>query len=80
LGSVSRSVVLFGLYAWGVLGLASSGTPVYAKVKLEEGEQVKVFYLGDWHDGVVVGQQGQRYGVQFEWGLSAKQEMIDSRF
>ncbi len=79
MGSVSRSVVLFGLCAWGVLGLASSWTPVYAQVKLEEGEQVKVFYLGDWHDGVVVGQQGQRYGVQFEWGRSAQQKMFDRK-
>jgi hypothetical protein len=52
---------------------------VHAQVKLEEGEQVKVYAVGDWRDGVVLGQQGQRYGVEYEFAGSSSQDMFDRK-
>lgn len=51
---------------------------VQAQIKPTEGDQVKVYAVGEWRDGVILGQQGERYGVQYEF-VSVQQEMFDRK-
>lgn len=50
---------------------------VSAQSKLTEGEEVKVFYLNSWFDGVVLGRDKNRYGVEFEFAATKKRELFD---
>lgn len=77
--SVPR-ILLFGLvFVVVVLGFAIGLPSVQAQLKLEEGDQVKVYAIGSWRDGVVLGQQGQRYGVEFEFAGRANQDLFDRK-
>jgi SLA1 homology domain 1, SHD1 len=49
----------------------------HAQAKLEEGETVKVLYLNSWFDGVVLGKDKNRYGVEFEFANTRKRELFD---
>ncbi|MFN7840870.1 MAG: SHD1 domain-containing protein [Pirellula sp.] len=49
----------------------------FSQSKLEEGESVKVMFLGSWFDGVVLGREKNRYGVEFEFANTNKREMFD---
>ncbi|MBL8854428.1 MAG: hypothetical protein JNK57_10690 [Planctomycetaceae bacterium] len=75
----NRTVVAWTAWACLACGFAMVGTPAQAQVKLEEGEQVKVYATGDWRDGVVLGQQGSKYGVQYEFAGTAQQGMFDRK-
>ncbi|MCU0721316.1 MAG: SHD1 domain-containing protein, partial [Pirellula sp.] len=50
---------------------------IFAQSKLEEGESVKVMFLNSWFDGVVLGREKNRYGVEFEFANTTKREMFD---
>lgn len=49
----------------------------FAQTRLEEGESVKVMYLNSWFDGIVLGKDKNRYGVEFEFAGSMKREMFE---
>jgi len=60
------------------LGIGSGAVQVaFAQLKLQEGEAVKVFYLNDFRDGVVLGRQGDRYGVEFQFAGGTQQKMFE---
>ena len=50
---------------------------VAAQTKLTEGESVKVFFLNSWYDGVVLGRDKNRYGVEFEFAATQKRELFN---
>ncbi len=45
--------------------------------KLEEGESVRVLYLGTWFDGIVLGKDKKFWGVEFTFANSPKREYFD---
>jgi hypothetical protein len=48
-----------------------------AQLKLSEGESVKVYFLNDFRDGVVLKRQGDRYGVEFQFGAGTQQKVFE---
>ena len=60
---------------WGS-GLAVPAV-LLAQVKPAEGDPVKVFYLNEWRDGTVVGSQGNKIGVLFEFVNDARPGMFE---
>lgn len=60
------------LMVW-VLGVRES----HGQAKLEEGEEVKVLFLNQWQDGVVLGSNKSLYGVEFEFAGARKREMFN---
>lgn len=54
----------------------------HAQIKVEVGEDVKVPYLGDWHDGVVVDidkKNKKRLLIEFIWAEKFRRDVFDRR-
>ena len=47
-----------------------------AQTKVEVDENVKVHFLGSWHDGYVVDTERKQILVEFEWAGSPKREVV----
>ncbi|MDP1560800.1 MAG: SHD1 domain-containing protein [Pirellulaceae bacterium] len=77
--SITKRVAARTSWVCLMLGFVSVLAQASAQVKLEEGEQVKVYAVGDWRDGVVVGQQGAKYGVEFEFAGGSQRGMFDRK-
>lgn len=69
----TRPAVCRFAFAVAILAMAQN---VEGQVKPKEGDEVKVLFLRDWHDGVVIGRKGDKYGVQYEFGGTAQQRMF----
>ena len=48
-----------------------------AQSKIDKEEDVKVLFLGEWCDGVVVDKKRNQYLVDFFWSAGSKQEVFD---
>lgn len=76
-GATLAWLVNLGLLFWvwqGGLGMPSLAL---AQLKPAEGDAVKVFYLNEWRDGTVVGSQGDKFGVRYEFVNDARQGMFE---
>lgn len=72
-----KPLIAMGLWMCVVGLVLAMPFPAHAQTKLEEGETVKVFYLNSWFDGVVLGREKNRYGVEFEFAGTKKREMFE---
>jgi hypothetical protein len=63
---------LFGLLALTPM-VAHSQTP------LEDGESVRVMYLGNWTDGVVVAREKNKYAVEFQFANGVSRNVFDRK-
>ena len=46
-----------------------------AQIKAEKEEEVKIFFLNDWYDGVIVDIKGPKYLIEYEFAGSTKQKV-----
>lgn len=64
------------LIACGVL-VSGASSKAYAQAKVEVDEEVKVLFLGDWRDGIVLARKGREAEVQFPFAGSLKTDVFD---
>lgn len=50
---------------------------LWAQGKLEDGEEVKVLYLGEWYDGAIVGKDRRMWVVDFVFANSNRREAFE---
>lgn len=69
----------FGLLMLGWSGDFGLPSFVQAQVKPAEGESVKVFYLNEWRDGTVIGSQGDKFGISYEFANNNRQALFERK-